>query len=175
MSACRYEHLSEGAGNLGGMPVELQERVGAAVAALERTPAGPALAGLLAGLDPTVLSGAECVLLMRARYRQSSHERGQLLAVVDEVRRRGVADAAGFGADPDQAGEFAADEVRAALVLTRRAAEDLCHLAEDLAHRVGARIDQLSANRALAEEAVRAGFGERDLSAIAALLRASAE
>ena len=72
------------------MPVELQERVGAAVSALELTPAGPALAGMLAGLDPAVLSGAECVLLMRARYRQSNHERGQLLAVVDEVRRRGV-------------------------------------------------------------------------------------
>jgi 3-hydroxyisobutyrate dehydrogenase/2-hydroxy-3-oxopropionate reductase len=49
-------------------------------------------------------------------------------------------------------------------------AKDL-RLAEDLADRVGARMDQLATNRAMAEEAVREGYGERDLSAIAALLR----
>jgi 3-hydroxyisobutyrate dehydrogenase-like beta-hydroxyacid dehydrogenase len=49
-------------------------------------------------------------------------------------------------------------------------AKDL-RLAEDLATHVAARMDQLSTNLAVAEEAVREGLGERDLSAIAVLLR----
>ncbi len=129
------------------MSVELEERVGSAVAALECIPSGPALAAALSGLDPAKLSGTECVLLLRARYRQSNHDRGALLELVDEVHRRGLAEATDRGADPDQAYEFAADEVRAALVLTRRAAEDLCGLAADLAHRLPAVAGELKAGR----------------------------
>jgi 3-hydroxyisobutyrate dehydrogenase-like beta-hydroxyacid dehydrogenase len=44
-------------------------------------------------------------------------------------------------------------------------------LAEALARRVGARVDQLQTNRRMAEEAVARGHGDRDLSAIAHLLR----
>jgi 3-hydroxyisobutyrate dehydrogenase/2-hydroxy-3-oxopropionate reductase len=44
-------------------------------------------------------------------------------------------------------------------------------LAEALAQRVGARVDQLQTNRRMAEEAVALGHGDRDLSAIAHLLR----
>lgn len=47
------------------------------------------------------------------------------------------------------------------------------HLAEALAQRVGARVDQLQVNRKAAEEAVSEGLGDRDLSAIAQLLRQS--
>jgi len=49
-------------------------------------------------------------------------------------------------------------------------AKDL-HLAEALARRVGARVDQLEVNRRVAEEAVADGLGDLDLSAIARLLR----
>jgi 3-hydroxyisobutyrate dehydrogenase-like beta-hydroxyacid dehydrogenase len=49
-------------------------------------------------------------------------------------------------------------------------AKDLV-LIDELADRVGARMEQLAANRRMAEEAVEAGYGERDISAIAALLR----
>jgi 3-hydroxyisobutyrate dehydrogenase-like beta-hydroxyacid dehydrogenase len=44
-------------------------------------------------------------------------------------------------------------------------------LIDDLAAGVGARTDQLSANRAVVAEAVEAGYGDRDLSALAVLLR----
>jgi 3-hydroxyisobutyrate dehydrogenase len=52
-------------------------------------------------------------------------------------------------------------------------AKDL-RLAEALARRVGARVDQLQVNRRAAEEAVARGLGERDLAAIARLLREEA-
>lgn len=49
-------------------------------------------------------------------------------------------------------------------------AKDLA-LIEALAVDVGARMEQLTVNRRMVGEAVRAGLGERDMSAIAALLR----
>jgi 3-hydroxyisobutyrate dehydrogenase/2-hydroxy-3-oxopropionate reductase len=49
-------------------------------------------------------------------------------------------------------------------------AKDLA-LIEDLADEVGARMDQVSTNRQIVEEAVRKGYGARDLSALASLLR----
>ncbi len=50
-------------------------------------------------------------------------------------------------------------------------AKDLA-LIDDLATGVGARMDQLAANRAVVEAAVKAGYGTRDLSALAEFLRA---
>jgi 3-hydroxyisobutyrate dehydrogenase-like beta-hydroxyacid dehydrogenase len=49
-------------------------------------------------------------------------------------------------------------------------AKDLA-LIDDLATGVGARMDQLAANRAVAIEALKAGYGTRDMTAIADLLR----
>jgi 3-hydroxyisobutyrate dehydrogenase/2-hydroxy-3-oxopropionate reductase len=49
-------------------------------------------------------------------------------------------------------------------------AKDLA-LINDLAEEVGARMDQLAANRRMVDHALAAGYGNRDLSAIAALLR----
>jgi 3-hydroxyisobutyrate dehydrogenase-like beta-hydroxyacid dehydrogenase len=49
-------------------------------------------------------------------------------------------------------------------------AKDLA-LIEDLATEVGARMDQVSTNRRIVEESLREGYGSRDLSAIADLLR----
>ena len=49
-------------------------------------------------------------------------------------------------------------------------AKDL-RLGEALAARVGARVEQLAVNRRMAEEAIAAGLGGHDLSAIATLLR----
>jgi 3-hydroxyisobutyrate dehydrogenase-like beta-hydroxyacid dehydrogenase len=43
-----------------------------------------------------------------------------------------------------------------------------------LADRVGARVDQISADRAVVREALQAGFGDRDLSALAVFLREAA-
>jgi 3-hydroxyisobutyrate dehydrogenase/2-hydroxy-3-oxopropionate reductase len=48
-------------------------------------------------------------------------------------------------------------------------------LVSDLATEVGARMDQHAVNQAVVREALRAGFGPRDMSAIAVLLRQSHE
>jgi 3-hydroxyisobutyrate dehydrogenase-like beta-hydroxyacid dehydrogenase len=53
-------------------------------------------------------------------------------------------------------------------------AKDLA-LIDDLARSVGARMDQLAANRAVVAEALAAGYGTRDMSAIAELLRGEAQ
>lgn len=98
---------------------------------------GPGLAAVLAGIDVSRLSGFDCVEVVKARYRQHNHERAGLMAAMvetalcdigpdDELPRR---------TRPD---EFAADEIRAALVLTRRAAEALFGLAYDLVSRLPA-------------------------------------
>jgi hypothetical protein len=67
------------------------------------------------------LSGYDCVEVLKARYRQLNHERAQLTAAMVEVGLCGIGpdDELPRRAIPD---EFSADEVRAALVLTRRAA-----------------------------------------------------
>jgi len=93
-----------------------------AVAGLAHIPAGPGLAAALASVDLKGLTGSQCVDVVKARYRQASHERGQLFAVIAEVMHRDEADSPVFAQWP---GEFAADEVRAALVLTRRSAEPM--------------------------------------------------
>jgi Domain of unknown function (DUF222) len=112
---------------------KLSDSIAETVAALGDTPAGPEVAALLSSLDLTKLTGSQCVDVLKARYRQSSHERGELMAVVAEVIRRTEADST---ASDDCPVEFGTDEVRAALVLTRRAAGDLCELAEDLTQRL---------------------------------------
>src|SRR5258705_10293873 len=93
------------------------------VAALEHTPAGPALATALASVDLNVLTGSQVVDVVKALYRQDSHGRAQLFAGIAEAMRRNEADSPAFEQRP---GEFAADEMRAALVLTPPAAESLC-------------------------------------------------
>ncbi len=116
------------------MPGEkLSDSIAESVAALGDTTAGPELAALLSSLDLTKLTGSQCVDVLKARYRQSSHERSQLMAVVAEVTRRTEPDTTAAEEGPV---EFGTDEVRAALVLTRRAAGDLCELADDLTRRL---------------------------------------
>ena len=99
-------------------------------------PPGPELARVLADLEPSRLSGFDCVEVLKAQHRQANHERARVMAVMaeiglcavgpagDELRRMSV---------PDQ---FSADEIRAALVLTRRAAEAQFWLARDLVARL---------------------------------------
>ncbi len=100
-----------------------------AVAGLAHIPAGPGLAAGLACLDLRALTGSQVVDVLKARYRQNNHDRAQLFAVIAEVLHRGQAETSVLEEYP---GEFASDEVRAALVLTRRAADSLCDLAESV-------------------------------------------
>lgn len=99
-------------------------------------PPGPALAGVLSELDLAQLTGFDCVQVLKAQYRQLSHERARLMVAMVEV---GLHSAAGDDltrmARPD---EFSADEIRAALVLTRRAAEAQFSLAHDVLTRLPA-------------------------------------
>lgn len=61
------------------------------------------------------------------------------------------------------------DDTPAAFMLDL-VAKDLA-LIDELATSVGARMDQLAANRAVVAEALKAGYGTRDMTAIAGLLR----
>lgn len=83
---------------------------------------GPELAQMLAGIELSALSGYDCVEVFKAQSRQVNHERARLMATMVEVGLCGVGHAGGSPrmAMPD---EFSADEIRAALMLTRRAAD----------------------------------------------------
>ncbi|MGH3798694.1 MAG: DUF222 domain-containing protein [Pseudonocardiaceae bacterium] len=98
---------------------------------------GPELARVLAGIELSRLSGYDCVEVLKARYRQVNHERARLMATMVEVGLCGIGpdDELPRRAVPD---EFSADEVRAALVLTRRAADAQFWLAYDLLTRLPA-------------------------------------
>ncbi len=61
------------------------------------------------------------------------------------------------------------DQAKAAFMLDL-VAKDLA-LIDDLATGVGARMDQAEVNRKVVAEALAAGYGQRDMSAIAELLR----
>lgn len=98
---------------------------------------GPELSAVLAGIDLSRLSGYDGVVAMQARYRQLSHERARLMATMVEVGLCDIGpdDELPRRATPD---DYAADEIRAALVLTRPAAEGQFWLAYDLVTRLPA-------------------------------------
>jgi uncharacterized protein DUF222 len=99
-------------------------------------PPGPQLSAALSGIDLSRLSGFDCVQVLKARYRQLNHDRAQLMAAMVEVGLCGSAsDDLARMVIPD---EFSADEVRAALALTRRAADAQFELAYDLMTRLPA-------------------------------------
>ena len=80
---------------------------------LEEMPPGPELARVLAGIDLDSLSGFDLVVVMAAQARQVAHHQAELLATVARVAQAS-SEASALVADDD--GEFAADEIRAALV-----------------------------------------------------------
>ncbi len=101
-------------------------------------PPGPQLEQVLSGIDLARLTGFDCVHVLKARYRQLNHDRAQLMAAMVEVGLCGVGpvdDPVRRMAVPD---EFSANEIRAALVLTRRAADAQFWLAHDLLTRLPA-------------------------------------
>ncbi|MGH3829854.1 MAG: DUF222 domain-containing protein [Pseudonocardiaceae bacterium] len=105
---------------------------------LARMAPGPELGVLLGGLTMSALTGTDLVEVLRARARQLSHEQAQLLAAMVEI---GLCDPHA-GTDEvarlTQAGEYAADEIRAALAWTRNAAYREYHFAEALLVRLPA-------------------------------------
>jgi Domain of unknown function (DUF222) len=96
---------------------------------------GPELARVLASLELSRLSGFDCVEVLKAQYRQANHERARVMAAMAEVGVCGLVPEGDLTRRvlPD---EFSADEVRAALVLTRRAGQAQFWLAHDLVTRL---------------------------------------
>jgi hypothetical protein len=72
------------------------------------------------------------VEVLKAQYRQANHERARLMRFMAEVGVCGVVPAGEELRRMPEPDQFSADEVRAALVLTRRAAEAQFWLAHDL-------------------------------------------
>ncbi len=96
---------------------------------------GPQLAAVLAEIELSRLGAFDTVEVLKAQYRQLNHERARLMAAMVEV---GLAD---IGPDDEPRrlsapSEFSPDEVRAALVLTRRAADAQFWTAHDLLARL---------------------------------------
>ena len=83
------------------------------------------------------LSGVDCGEVLKAQYRQLNHDTARLMVTMVEagLRALGPDDQPRRLAEPD---EFSADETRAALVWSRRAAESRFWLAYDLLTRLPA-------------------------------------
>jgi hypothetical protein len=103
-------------------------------AGLDAMEPGPQLAGLVASIDVTRVSGHDRVIVLRAHARLVSHYQAQVyrdMAAIDDAMDQ-VVD------DPEWAAEAAAAEVRAALCLTRRSADADMTLAVHLRRRLPA-------------------------------------
>jgi hypothetical protein len=98
-------------------------------------PPGPRLAAVLDSIEPSRLGGLDCVEALRAHARQVSHEQARFMAAMVEVGLCGIGpdDQLPRRERPD---EFAADEIRAALALTRSAATTQLTVAWDLTDRL---------------------------------------
>ncbi|MGQ0848156.1 MAG: DUF222 domain-containing protein [Actinomycetota bacterium] len=97
---------------------------------LASIPPGPELAEALAAVDRTTLDGYSLVQLLQAVSRQVSHLQAEMLAVMTAIA---AADDQPFGTAESEG--FVADEIRAALCWTRRAAESQLDLAFMLVER----------------------------------------
>lgn len=103
-------------------------------ASLPGQPPGPGLAAALAGLDVSETADYDLVEVLRAARRMTSWAQAIEQAATAELAAR-----------PSQGPEFAADEIAAALTLTRPAADRQLALATELADRLPATLAALSA------------------------------
>ncbi|PZS23891.1 MAG: hypothetical protein DLM61_23375 [Pseudonocardiales bacterium] len=108
---------------------------------------GPELGALLAGIDIHAVTGADAVEILRARARQLSHEQARLLATMVEVGLCDPDALAGEVARLPESPPYAADEIRAALAWTRRAADREHDFAETLVLRMPAVFTALDTGR----------------------------
>ena len=104
------------------------------IAALADIPAGPRLAAALARIDATRVPNNDLLALLAAEARQAAHEAARLLGVIAEIGRATPTFDDGAVDRLDRPVPHAADEVRAALAWSRRAADRECDLAEQLVH-----------------------------------------
>src|SRR5436305_13802114 len=101
--------------NSGGFP--FPARLGA-------VPTGPGLAAVLARVQLAATPDERLLEVLKAQWRQLAYQQAQVWAVMAELASRtpllGLPQAGGW--TPDQVFDSAVDEVRAELLLTRRAA-----------------------------------------------------
>jgi hypothetical protein len=103
---------------------------------LDSIPPGPFLFLLLEGVDRARLNGFDLVEVLKARERLVSHCQAGAVADVYELAYAAPGDS---GSDPErlaEAFEFAADELRPALRITRQAAKNRLGVAFDLKERL---------------------------------------
>jgi len=108
------------------------------IAALADLPPGPELAAALARIDGARVPNNGLLAVLAAQYRQANHDAARLLGVIAEINRAAPVFDDGALARLDHPYPYAADEVRAALAWSRRAAERECELAEQLVHELPA-------------------------------------
>lgn len=99
-------------------------------------PTGPFLAMVLEFVDRSRLNGFDLVEVVKARERLIAHFQAQGMADVTEISFAAPGDASSDLERLDEAFEYAADEIRAALSLTRRAAEYRLSFDTDLCQRL---------------------------------------
>lgn len=90
---------------------------------LEELPPGPFLAGIVSSVDPSCLNGHDVVRLMTARARLSSHHEAGKYEAITEIAFSPPSDAGSGVLRSSEQVDYAAVEVAAALVLTRRSSE----------------------------------------------------
>ncbi len=105
-------------------------------AGLEDAPPGPRLSEMLAGIDPTVVSGYDLITVVQAFQRMISHYQAGYYRVIAELS----------GLDRLPTEGLASSEVAAALHLTRSAADHEYHLALQLGEHPPL-LDELRAGR----------------------------
>ena len=103
---------------------------------VESIPPGPYLAVLLEFVDRSRLNGFDLVRLVRARERQISRSQAGSMADAVEMSHSSPGDADSDPARLAEAFEFASDELRPALTLSRRAADYRLSLAADIVQRL---------------------------------------
>ena len=97
---------------------------------------GPVLGALLSSVDRVALNGHELVTLARVRARQVAHNQAELYADMVEISYCPPGGPTSGVERLDDIDEFASDELRAALTLTRRAAESELDMAWRLRERL---------------------------------------
>lgn len=103
---------------------------------LSAIPVGPYLAVILESLDRSRLNGFDLVNVLRARERMLSHVSADSMADMVEISHATPGDSGSHPDRMEEAFEYASDEIRAALRMTRRqAAYRLC-AADDLIERL---------------------------------------
>lgn len=103
---------------------------------LESIPPGPLLAAALGRVDRSQLNGYDLVRLLQARERMVAHCQAQSMADMVDISYASPGTEDSPPERMDEAAEFAADEIRAALTMTRRSAESRMTIASEVRERL---------------------------------------